>query len=188
MASATNPQEASTALPAGTWTVDPVHSSVEFQVRNMGIVWVKGVFTDFTGTIEATGEPGGVRANGTVEVASVDTRSEQRDEHLRGADFFDVENHPEIKFESTRIEPNDGGLRVVGNLTIKSVTREVQLDATIQGTVDDPWGNQRVGVEATGAINRRDFDLNWDGRTPSGAQLASDEVRLLLHLGAVKSA
>jgi polyisoprenoid-binding protein YceI len=188
MASATNPPQASTALPAGTWTVDPVHSSVEFQVRNMGIVWIKGVFTDFTGTIESTGEPGGVRAGGSVEVASVDTRSEQRDQHLRSADFFDVENHPQIKFESTRIEPNDGGLRLVGNLTIKGITREVQLDATVQGTVDDPWGNQRVGVEATGALNRRDFELNWDGRTPSGAPLASDEVRLILHLGAVKSA
>jgi polyisoprenoid-binding protein YceI len=188
MASATNPQEASIALPAGTWTVDPVHSSVEFQVRNMGIVWVKGLFTDFAGTIESTGKPGGVRANGSVEVASVDTRSEQRDQHLRGADFFDVENHPQIKFESTGIEPNDGELRVVGNLTIKGITREVQLDATVQGTVDDPWGNQRVGVEATGALNRRDFDLNWDVRTPGGAQLASDKVRLILHLGAVKSA
>jgi polyisoprenoid-binding protein YceI len=103
MASATGPQRVSTAVPAGTWSVDPVHSSVEFQVRNMGIVWVKGVFTDFKGTVESTGEPGGVRASGTVEVASVDTRSEQRDQHLRGAEFFDVENHPQITFESTRI-------------------------------------------------------------------------------------
>ena len=188
MESAANPQQASIALPAGTWTVDPVHSSVEFQVRNMGIVWVKGVFTDFTGTIESAGGSDGARATGTVEVASVNTRSEQRDQHLRSAEFFDVENHPQIKFESTRFEPHDGGLRVVGDLTIKGITREVQLDATVQGTVDDPWGNQRVGVEATGALNRRDFELNWDARTPSGAQLASDDVRLILHLGAVKSA
>jgi polyisoprenoid-binding protein YceI len=188
MASATGPERVSTALPAGTWSVDPVHSSVEFQVRNMGIVWVKGLFTDFSGTVESTGEPGGVRASGTVEVASVDTRSEQRDQHLRGAEFFDVENHPQITFESTRIEPNAGGLRVVGKLTIKGITRDVQLDATVQGTVEDPWGNQRVGVEATGTVNRRDFDLNWDVRTPGGVQLASDDVRLILHLGAVKSA
>ncbi len=188
MASATGSQQVPTALPAGTWTVDPVHSSVEFQVRNMGIVWVKGLFTDFQGTVESTGQPGGVRASGTVEAASVDTRSEQRDQHLRGADFFDVENHPQITFESTRIEPNADGLRVVGNMTIKGITREVQLDATVQGTVDDPWGNRRVGLEATGTLNRRDFDLNWDVRTPGGAQLASDDVRLILHLGAVKSA
>jgi polyisoprenoid-binding protein YceI len=188
MASATGSQQVPAALPAGTWSVDPVHSSVEFQVRNMGIVWVKGVFTDFTGTLESAGEPGGVRASGTVEAASVDTRSEQRDQHLRGAEFFDVENHPQITFESTRVEPNADGLRVMGNMTIKGITREVQLDATVQGTVDDPWGNQRVGVEATGTLNRRDFELNWDVRTPGGAQLASDDVRLILHLGAVKSA
>ena len=99
MASATGPQPVSTALPAGTWSVDPVHSSVEFQVRNMGIVWVRGVFTDFEGTVESTGEPRVVRASGTVEVASVDTRSEQRDQHLRGAEFFDVEIS-QITFES----------------------------------------------------------------------------------------
>jgi polyisoprenoid-binding protein YceI len=188
MAATTNSQQVSTAVPAGTWSVDPVHSSVEFQVRNMGIVWVRGMFRDFTGTVESTGEPGGVRASGTVEAASVDTRSERRDQQLRSAEFFDVENHPQITFESTRIAPNTDGLRVVGNLTIKGITHQVQLDATVQGTVDDPWGNQRVGIEATGTVNRRDFDLNWDGRTPAGAQLASDDVRLILHLGAVKSA
>jgi polyisoprenoid-binding protein YceI len=186
--SATDSGQSSTSLPAGTWSVDPVHSSVEFQVRNMGIVWVRGLFTEFSGAFESTGEPGGLRASGTVEVASLDTRSEQRDEHLRGADFFDAENHPQITFESTRIEPGADGLRVFGNLTIKGVTREVQLDATIQGVVDDPWGKERVGVEATGTINRRDFDLTWDVRTPGGIPLASDEIRLILHLGAVKSA
>jgi polyisoprenoid-binding protein YceI len=188
MASAANSQQATTEVPVGTWTVDPVHSSVEFQVNNMGIVWVRGVFTDFNGSVESTGEPGGVRASGTVEAASLDTRSEQRDQHLRGPEFFDVENHPQITFESTTIETTADGLRVVGNLTIKGITREVELRATVQGTVDDPWGNQRVGVEATGTLNRRDFDLNWDVRTPGGAQLASDNVRLILHLGAVKSA
>jgi polyisoprenoid-binding protein YceI len=187
MASATDSQQDASALPAGTWSVDPVHSSVEFQVRNMGIVWVRGWFTDFSGTLESMGDPAGVRASGSVEVASLDTRSEQRDQHLRGAEFFDVENHPRITFESTRIEPTGDGLLVVGNLTIKGITREVRLEARIQGTVDDPWGNERVGVEATGTLNRRDFDLNWDVRTPGGAQLASDEVRLILYLGAVKS-
>ena len=83
MAAATNSQQSSTALPSGTWNVDPVHSTVEFQVLNMGIVWVKGLFTDFKGTLESTGEPAGVRASGTIEVASLDTRSEQRDQHLQ---------------------------------------------------------------------------------------------------------
>jgi polyisoprenoid-binding protein YceI len=188
MTFAANSQQASAVVPAGTWSVDPAHSSVEFQVRNMGIVWVKGVFTDFNGMIESTGEPGGVHASGTIGVGSVDTRSEERDQHLLAAEFFDAEHHPEITFESTRIEPNADGLEVVGNLTIKGITRELRLQAAVQGTVDDPWGNQRVGVEATGTLNRRDFDLNWDVRTPGGAQLASDEVRLILDLGAIKSA
>jgi polyisoprenoid-binding protein YceI len=146
MASTTGSQQASVGVPTGTWSVDPVHSTVEFQVQNMGIVWVRGLFTDFKGTVESTGEPGGVRASGTVEVASLDTRSEQRDQHLRSAEFFDLENHPRITFESTRIEPRGDTLRVLGNLTIRGVTREVELDATVQGPVDDPWGNQRVGV------------------------------------------
>jgi polyisoprenoid-binding protein YceI len=183
-----NSTQASTTIPAGTWTVDPVHSSVDFQVRNMGIVWVNGFFADFKGTVESTGEPAGVRARGTVEVASVSTRSDQRDQHLRGAEFFDAENHPHVTFASTRIEPDAEGLRVVGDLTIKNITREVQLHATVQGTVEDHWGNQRVGAEVTGTVNRRDFDLNWDVRTPGGAQLASDDIRLILHLGADKSA
>lgn len=186
--SATGSHEAATAVPAGTWNVDPVHSTVEFQVQNMGIVWVRGFFTDFGGTLESTGEPGGTRASGTVEVASLDTRTEQRDQHLLSADFFDVETYPQITFQSTRIEPHGDGLRVVGNLTMKGVTHEVELDAKVQGTVEDPWGNQRVGVEATGTINRREFDLTWDNRTPGGVPLASDNVRLFLYLGAVKSA
>jgi len=186
MASTAGSQQASVGVPAGAWSVDPVHSTVEFQVRNMGIVWVRGLFTDFQGTIESTGEPGGARASGTVEVASLDTRSEQRDQHLSDAEFFDLKNHPRITFESTRIEPRDDGLRVVGNLTIKGVTREVELNATVHGPVDDPWGNHRVGVEVTGTINRRDFGLNWDSRTPAGVPLASDDVRLTLNLGAVK--
>ena len=187
MASTIGSQQASVAVPPGTWSVDPVHSTVEFQVRNMGIVWVRGLFTDFQGTVESTGKPGGVRASGTVEVASLDTRSEQRDQHLRGAEFFDLEHHPQITFESTSVEPRGDALRVVGNLTIKGVTHEVELDATVQGPIDDPWNNERVGVEVTGTINRRDFGLNWDSRTPSGVPLASDDVRLSLHLGAVKA-
>ena len=180
MASTTGSQQDSAGVPAGTWSVDPVHSTVEFQARSMGIVWVRGLFADFQGTVESTGQPRDVRASGTVEVASLDTRSAQRDQHLRGPEFFDLENHPRITFESTRTEPQGDGLRVVGNLTIRGVTREVELDATVQGPVGDPWGNERVGVEVAGTINRRDFGLNWDSRTPDGVPLAGDDVRLSL--------
>ena len=186
MASTIGSQQASVAVPPGTWSVDPVHSTVEFQVRNMGIVWVRGLFTDFQGTVESTGEPGGVRASGTVEVASLDTRAEQRDQHLRGPEFFDLENHPRITFESTRIEPRGDGLRVVGNLTIKGVTKPVKLDVVRYGEFNDPAMGHRIGYAAQTTINRRDFGLNWDSRTPGGLPLAGDDVRVSLHLGAVK--
>src|SRR3954453_5758469 len=173
-------------VPAGQWDVDPAHSSIEFHVRNMGIVNVKGFFGDFEGSLEAD-ENGELRAHGKVDVASVHTRSEKRDEHLRADDFFDVGNHPQATFESTRIESRGGGrYHVLGDLTIKGVTRQVELDAEIAGTVEDPWGGVRVGVTATGAIDRRDFDLNWDQATPAGIPLASNSIALEIHAGAVR--
>lgn len=149
-----------TQIPAGTWVVDPAHSSVEFQVRNMGIVTVKGFFEEFEGSFESDGET--VSVAGAAKTASVDTRQAQRDEHLRSADFFD------------------------GELTIKGITREVTFHATVQGTSPDPWGNERVGIEASTDIDRRDFDLNWDVKAPNGAPLASYDVKIVIHVGAVK--
>src|SRR5215211_3423075 len=182
------PQATPTGLPAGTWNVDPVHSSVEFQVRNMGIVTVKGFFGDFEGAIELGDEPESSRATGKVRTASVHTRSEKRDEHLRSADFFDVDAHPEIRFESTRIEiREEGAFRVVGDLTIKGVTSEVEVDARLEGTTLDPWGGERIGISATGEVDRRDFGLEWDVRTPTNVPLASHKVRIELHLGAVRA-
>ncbi len=172
-------------IPTGTWNVDPVHSSVEFQVRNMGIVTINGYFEDFEGAFESNGDS--VSAKGTVKAASVHTRSEKRDEHLRADDFFDVEKHPEITFRSTRVEPAGDHFHVTGDLTIKGQTHEVTFHATAEGTASDPWGNDRVGIAATGKVDRRDFDLNWDVKTPGGTPLASYEVKIALHLGAVKA-
>ena len=176
-----------TVIPTGTWNIDPAHSTVEFSVRNMGIVNVKGHFSEFEGTLESDGDPDSVQARGSVQVASVNTRSEKRDGHLLGEDFFDAENHPEITFESTRIEPARDHLRVVGYLTIRGTTREIELDAVVNGPIEDPWGGERVGIEATGAINRLDYGLHWDVKTPGGDRLASNEVKLELYLGAVKA-
>jgi polyisoprenoid-binding protein YceI len=174
-----------TSIPAGTWQVDPVHSLAEFSVRNMGIVNVKGHFEDFEGTLEAGDE---LKVRGSARTASIHTRSAKRDEHLRSPDFFDVEQHPEISFESTRIEPaGDGRFRVVGDLTIKGNTREVVFDARLEGTTPDPWGGERVGVSATTTIDRRDFGLVWDVRTPTDIPLASHKVKLELHIGAVRA-
>jgi polyisoprenoid-binding protein YceI len=179
---ATAPQ---TALPAGTWQIDPVHSSLEFQVRNMGLVTVKGFFSDFEGSLEV-GEDGSLEAQGSVRAASVHTRSEKRDEHLRAPDFFDVENHPEIVFRATGLEPNWDGLRVTGDLTIKGITHPIELQAEVTGAGPDPWGGERVGLAAYGEIDRRDFDLNWDVRTPAGIPLASHTVKIEAQIGAVK--
>jgi polyisoprenoid-binding protein YceI len=174
-----------TGLPAGTWQIDPVHSSLEFQVRNMGLVTVKGFFSDFEGHLEVA-EDGSLQAQGTIQAASVHSRSEKRDEHLRAPDFFDVENHPEITFRATEVEPDGDGLKVGGELTIKGITRPVELHAEVTGSGPDPWGGDRVGVAATGEVDRRDFDLNWDVRTPADVPLASHRVKIEAQIGAVR--
>ena len=174
-----------TGLPVGTWQIDPVHSSLEFQVRNMGLVTVKGFFADFEGSLEVD-EDGQARAAGTVKVASVHTRSEKRDEHLRAPDFFDVEQYPEIAFRVTAVEPDGDALKVQGELTIKGITRPVELRAEVTGSGPDPWGGERVGVAAYGEVDRRDFDLHWDVRTPTDVPLASHKVKIEAQIGAVK--
>ena len=181
----TSTAPARSALPAGTWQIDPAHSSLEFQVRNMGLVTVKGFFSDFDGALEVA-EDGTARAEGTVRVASVHTRSEKRDEHLRAPDFFDVERHPEIAFRVTGVEPDGDGLRVNGELTIKGITRPIELQAEVTGSGPDPWGGERVGVLARGEVDRRDFDLHWDVRTPTDVPLVSHTVTVEANIGAVK--
>jgi polyisoprenoid-binding protein YceI len=175
-----------TSLPAGTWKVDPVHSSVEFQVKHLGIATVKGQFKEFEGTLEVAGE--GARAYGRVNVASVDTREDQRDAHLRSPDFFDVENYPEISFRSSEIRPiDDEAFEIHGELTIHGVTRQIKLEAVLEGTETDPQGNQRVGVSATAQINRSDFDMRFNMALGSGNVVVSDKVKILLDVSAVKA-
>jgi polyisoprenoid-binding protein YceI len=174
-----------TALPAGTWDVDPVHSSVEFQVRNMGIVTVKGFFDRFAGTVDYDGEDG-LQAVGSADAGSIHTRSEQRDEHLRSPEFFDVEAHPELTFASTAIEPVGDRYLVTGDLAIKGITRQVTFDVEPQGTTPDPWGGERIGLLARAEVDRRDFDLNWDVKTPGGIPLASYKVGIEVHIGATR--
>jgi polyisoprenoid-binding protein YceI len=175
------------ALAEGTWTVDPSHSSVEFQVKHMGIATVKGFFSEFEGKLEVA-DDGAVRAVGAVKAASVNTRNPQRDEHLRSLDFFDVESHPELRFESTAVEELDEGrYRIAGDLTIRGVTRPVEFDAVSAGIEQDPWGNTRVGLEAVGEIVREDFGLTWNQALESGGVLVGRKVKILLDLSAVKA-
>jgi polyisoprenoid-binding protein YceI len=176
-----------TPLPTGTWQVDPVHSSVEFQVRHLGIANVKGQFNKFQGTLEI--DETGARAFGTVDVASVDTREPQRDEHLRSADFFEVERFPQIAFQSTAIRAlEDEEFEIDADLTIHGVTRNVTLKATLEGSDTDPQGNERIGVSASTQINRGDFEMKFNAALGSGNLVVSDKVKILVDVSAVKQA
>ncbi|MGA8364501.1 MAG: YceI family protein [Solirubrobacteraceae bacterium] len=175
-----------TALPTGTWKVDPVHSSVEFQVKHLGIATVKGQFKEFEGTVEVG--PEGAKASGTVQTASVDTREPQRDEHLRSADFFEVSTYPTIDFRSTAIRATgEDELQVDGELTIHGVTRPITLRAEIEGTETDLQGNARVGLSASAQINRSDYEMKFNAALGSGNVVVSDKVKILVDISAVKA-
>jgi polyisoprenoid-binding protein YceI len=175
-------------VPAGVWIVDGAHSSIEFRVRHLMLATVKGRFTDFEGTLEAG--PGGEAAiRGTVRTASVDTHEPTRDEHLRSPDFFDAAAYPELTFASTGVEPlDDGRFRVRGELTLHGATRPIELEATALGVGRDPWGGERLGIEASGEIDRTEFGLAWNTPLESGGFLLSDAVRLEFEISAVRQA
>jgi polyisoprenoid-binding protein YceI len=175
------------SIAQGTWNIDPSHSSVEFQVKHMGLATVKGFFSDFEGKIEVA-EDGTVSAGGTVDAASLNTRSQQRDDHLRSADFFDVENHEKLSFQSTSVEQlDDETYRITGDLTIAGTTREVVFEGVTQGVDQDPWGNTRVGLEIVGQIERSEFGLNYNQALESGGVLIGKKVKILLDLSTVKA-
>jgi polyisoprenoid-binding protein YceI len=175
-------------IPTGIWHVDPTHSSVEFEIKHMMIATVRGRFKEFEGTIEAAEDIADSRVYGVVKAASIDTNEPTRDQHLRSADFFDVEHYPDIQFESTRIEPLGGPrFRVVGKLTIKDVTREVELESTVEGAQRDPWGNDRVGLRVTGEINRKEFGLTWQQSLETGGLLLGEVVKVIVDISAVRA-
>jgi polyisoprenoid-binding protein YceI len=174
-------------IPTGTWTVDPAHSSVEFGIKHMGIATVRGKFTEFEGTLAVGDDLASSSARGNVKVASITTDEEQRDAHLRSPDFFDAEEYPEITFESTQVEAIDEeSSHIVGNLTMRGVTRKVKLKAVVQGTDVDPWGNERVGLEVVGVLKRSDFDMKFNQALGSGNMLVGDKVNVSLDISAVK--
>lgn len=176
-----------TAIPTGTWSVDPAHSKIAFGVKHMGIATVRGEFTDFEGTLEIGEDLASARALGTVNVQSVDTNEPQRDEHLRSPDFFDAAQYPEIRFASDKIEALDEEeFRITGQLTIHGVTNEIVLHAEVQGTDIDPWGNERVGLEITGQLSRDDYGMQFNQMLGSGNMLVGDKVKLALDISAVK--
>jgi polyisoprenoid-binding protein YceI len=170
-----------------TWAIDAGHSSVEFAVKHLMISTVRGRFSDVTGTVQLDSED---PANSTIDVAvnvvSIDTRQEQRDEHLRSADFFDVTNFPVLTFKSTRIRRDGDDFKVDGDLTIRGVTRPVTLDATEEGRTRDPWGGERIGFSARTKINRRDFGLTWNQVLEAGGFAVGDEVKITVDAELVK--
>jgi polyisoprenoid-binding protein YceI len=155
------------------------------------VTTVRGRFSDFSGAIHLDGtDPSKSTAEVTIQVGSLDSRSDQRDEHLRGADFFDVATYPEMTFRSTRAAAGkrDGEYVLWGDLTIKGVTREVELELTYTGAAQDPWGGQRVGFEGHATVNRKDWGLNWNVALEAGGILVSEKVKLNLDIAAVKRA
>jgi polyisoprenoid-binding protein YceI len=172
-----------------TWKIDPIHSNVEFAVRHLMITTVKGRFTGVDGTVlidEAN--PSNAEVEVRIEASTVDTREPQRDAHLRSADFFDVEKFPYLTFKGTRITHREGNnFKLVGNLTIHGVTREVTLDVTQEGRVKDPWGGDRAGFSARTKINRKDFGLLWNLVLETGGVTVGDEVKINLELELVKA-
>ena len=178
---------ASPALKTGTWAVDTAHSKVGFAVKHMGITTVRGEFNEFEGGLEIGEDLSTARAYGVVKVDSVDTNQPQRDEHLRSADFFEVELYPELRFESTAIEGIDEDtFRITGELSLHGETREITLDAVVLGTDVGPQGEERVGLEVTGQISRSDFGMKFNQALGSGNMVVSDKVKLHLDIAAVR--
>jgi polyisoprenoid-binding protein YceI len=174
-------------IPTGIYNVDPVHSNVGFEVRHMGIATVRGAFRDFSGVLDASGHA--PELSGTVEVSSIDTGDEQRDGHLTAPDFFDAEGHPQITFHSTGTESTEEGkLHLRGEITIKGITKPIDLIGVVAENGEDPWGHQRIGLEVEGVIDRREFELKWNQTLPNGNLLISNEVKLVVSVSAVKEA
>ena len=175
---------AQTTLPAGAWTIDPAHSTLEFAVRHLGITTVKGRATSVQGTITGGAE---AHIEGVVDAASLTTHDDSRDEHLRSPEFFDVERYPELRFVSTRIEREGDTLVVDGALTIRGVTRPVRLTGPFVGSAADPWGSERIGLELSGTIDRTEFGLRWNAPLPGGGLLLADDVLLTAGFSAVQA-
>lgn len=172
------------------WAVDTTHSSIDFSIRHMVIAKVKGTFHTYEAKINADPEDlTTADIEFSVDLASVDSRNEDRDNHLRSADFFDVEKFPKMVFKSTKIvKKGDGEYDVTGDLTIHGVTHQETFSATYEGSGKDPWGNERAGFSAQGSIKRADYGLTWNAALETGGVLVGDQVQVSLEIEALKQA
>jgi polyisoprenoid-binding protein YceI len=173
----------------GDYAIDPSHSRIGFVARHAMVTKVRGSFNEFVGTGHFDAEdPSRSHVQLTIKAASIDTRNADRDSHLRGNDFFDMQNHPEITFSSTAVESVDAErYRVTGDLTIKGVTKPVTVDFEYTGAALDPFGNQRIGFEGKATVNRKDWGVNWNAALEAGGVLVSDKVTLEFDVSAIRS-
>jgi polyisoprenoid-binding protein YceI len=175
----------SVAYAADTYKIDPAHTSIGFSVRHLGINNVKGQFKEFAGAIVL--DDGKIaEASGTIQVQSVDTGVQKRDDHLRTADFFDAAKYPTITFKTKRIERTGGQIVMVADFTMRGVTKELRLPAKLAGPAKDPWGNQRIGLEAKAKLNRKDYGINYHQVLETGALAVGEEVELEINAEAIK--
>jgi polyisoprenoid-binding protein YceI len=161
------------------WTIDPAHTTVGFAVRHLGLTTVRGKFTRSSGQIDMDPtNPASATGEVVIEAASIDTGDRDRDAHLRSADFFDVERYPNITFKLKRVKGGGERFKVIGDLTMKDVTREIELDAEYAGEIVDPYGRRKVGGSLTGTINRSDWGLTWNAPLEAGGWLVSDAIKI----------
>lgn len=171
-----------TALPegvtAGTWVIDESHTEAGFSVRHAGVSRVRGSFTKVSGTVQIGDSIEASTVAVEIDTASIHTRNEGRDEHLRSADFFDVENHPKMTFQSTGVRVNGDEILIDGELTIRGTTQPVTLNAEFNGLVVDPYQRQVIGMSATTQISRKDFGLTWNVLLEAGSMMVGDTIKI----------
>lgn len=178
---------AGAAASAAEYQVDPVHSTVGFAIKHLGISEVRGTFTNFTGKISYDPtKPEEFKAAGTVEVASINTGNKMRDDHLRSAEFFDAAKLPEIKFETIGVKKEDGDWVVTGKFTLHGVTKEIKLRGELSGPLQDPWGKTRIGLSAATKLNRLDYGITWNKALDKGGVMIGEEVKISLNIEAVQ--
>ena len=170
------------------WSIDPTHSEVQFKVKHLVISTVTGTFKKFEGALETESEDfDGAKATFNLDVASIDTNVADRDAHLKSDDFFSAEKFPHITFEGTLKKSGSDTFKLVGPLTIRDVTKEIELDVELGGTMVDPYGQTKAGFEISGVINRKEYGLNWSAVTEAGGVVVADKVKLQLNVQVVKS-